>query len=99
MITDWIQTVCAVIGVIIGIKSLPKISKRIEDISNDIAYEKNITNPQGCIFLELGNVEPEKGHRIRHEYCNNPDMRITNKVPPDKRLFCMGSRCGRAVFQ
>jgi hypothetical protein len=88
----------SVIGVIIAVKSLPKISKKIEEISKDISYEKNITNPQGCIFLELGNVEPEKGHRIRHEYCKHPDMRERNKVPLDKKPFCMGSRCGYAVF-
>jgi hypothetical protein len=106
VITDWIQAICAilatisaVIGVVIGVKSLPKISKKIDDISNDVSYEKNITNPQGCIFLELGNVDPEKGHRIRHEYCKHPDMRAINKVPSDKKLFCMGSRCGCAVFQ
>jgi hypothetical protein len=106
MVTDWIQAICAIIatfcavkGVIIGVKSLPKISKKIEDISNDVLYEKNITNPQGCIYLELGNVDPEKGHRIRHAYCQHPDRRAINKVPSDKKLFCMGSRCGCAIFQ
>jgi hypothetical protein len=74
-------------------------NKKIEDISNDVSCETNVTNPQGCIFLELGKVEPEKGHRIRHEYCQNPVMRTTNKVPIDKKLHCIGSRCGCAIFQ
>jgi hypothetical protein len=65
MITDWIQAICSILGVIlafIGIKvALPKIGKKMDDISNKISQRrfnacKNCGFENACVSPYLENI-------------------------------------------
>jgi uncharacterized membrane-anchored protein YhcB (DUF1043 family) len=86
----WIQTTCAIAGVIIGIigikVSLPKIAKQINVLSETIKMSQ-------CKFLVTETVQG-----IRHKFCTNPKMLESNKQTFDKPLVCMGDSCGVAEY-
>jgi len=47
-----------------------------------------------CIFLETETIQGN-----HHDFCQNPQMKEINKTENDKKLVCMGERCGLAVYK